>query len=179
MAETLNFTYKSIGNFVRLLSTIKYEQTHNSRDIAIWHEKFDNDDGDSLFETFLEKLFPNGGTIDIEHIENLIKYIENWLDKDEETRQIRNKYIKLDNPYWVYFKIDDIVRPCRFGDHAKVVRDICIDYFRGFNEISEDELRKFILNNFKVNSDNTTIQTIANDSKYLAMKILRINNNTQ
>lgn len=173
MTETLNFTYKSIGNFVRLLSTVKYEQTHNPREIAIWHERFDNDESDNLFETFLKTLFPEGGTIDVEHIEQLIKYIDNWLDKDEETRQIRNKYIKLDNPYWVYFKIDDIVTPCRFGDHARIVEDICLEYFKDCENVSENKIRRFILDNFEIRSDNTDISRIANDAPFIISRLTR------
>lgn len=170
MTETVNFTYKSIGNFVRLLATIKYEQIHNPREIAVWHERFDNDESDELFETFLEKLFPNGSTIDIPQIEQLVSYIENFMDRDKETRKIRNKYIKFDNPYWVYFKINDVVTPCRFGDHAKVIQDILLDYFKDF-DLDDFYLKRFIMSNFEIKSDNSDIEKIANDSKWITKRI--------
>lgn len=171
-SKTVHFTYKSIGNFVRLISTVKFEKTHNNREIAIWHEIFDDEDGDELFEKFLVELYPEGKTIQPEDVETIINRAVRFLMKDEKARQIRNRYTKLDNTYWVYFKPDDIVFACEYAQHAEKVREICKDYFKDFDEIDPDFLREFILTNFEICSDNTTIERIAKDSKYMCMTIL-------
>ena len=92
------------------------------------------------------------------------------MDRDKETRKIRNKYIKFDNPYWVYFKINDVVTPCRFGDHAKVIQDILLDYFKDF-DLDDFYLKRFIMSNFEIKSDNSDIEKIANDSKWITKRI--------
>lgn len=171
-SRTVSFGYKSIGNFVRLLSTIRFENTHNGREIAIWHERFDEEDGDDLFEKFLVELYPEGKTIQPEDVETIINRAVRFLMKDEKTRQIRNRYTKFDNPYWVYFKPDDIVYGCDYAQHAEKVREICKDYFKDFDEIDPDFLREFILTNFEICSDNSTIERIAKDSRYMCMTIL-------
>lgn len=63
---------------IKILSTINFENTHNSEDIAIWHERFDNDESDDLFESLLEKLFPEGKTIDVEDVEIVTQYAEHF-----------------------------------------------------------------------------------------------------
>lgn len=170
-SKTLSFGYKSIGNFVRLLSTIKFEKDRSPREIAVWHERFDNGDGDELFEKFLVELYPEGKTIKPEDIETIINHALRFMMKDEKTRQIRNRYTKLDNVYWVYFKPDDIVYPCEYAQHAEKVREICKDYFKDFDEVDPDFLRKFILENFEICSDNTTVERIAKDSRYMCVTI--------
>lgn len=171
-SRTLSFGYKSIGNFARLISTIIFEKNHNGREVAIWHERFDEEDGDDLFEQFLADLYPEGKTIEPEDVEIIVNHAVRFLMKDEKTRQIRNRYAKFDNPYWVYFKPDDIVYPCGYAKHAEKVREICKDYFKDFDDIDPDFLKKFILENFEICSDNSTIEKIAKDSRYMCITIL-------
>ena len=170
MTEKLNFSYKSVGNFIKLLSTINFENTHNSEDIVIWHERFDNDKADDLFESFLEKLFPKGKTIDIEDVETVTKYAEHFLETDIEAHRMRANYRKFTYSSYIYFKPDINVIYAEFGKHTQIVKDICIDYFKDFDDsyISKEMVKKFILNNFEVKSDNTTLEKIANDCNYLA-----------
>lgn len=175
MTEYVNFTYKSIGNFVKLLATIKYEKTHNANEISVWHERFDNDESDELFESFLGELFPTGKTLEPEDIELVMNYADRFLEKDKQAQEIRNGYIKAKNYYWVYFKIDNIVYPCDYAKHAAKITEICMDYFKGVYDIDIDYLKKFIIDNFEIKSDNSTIQTIANDARFISMEIILSN----
>ena len=169
--ETLNFSYESVGNFIRLLSTINFENTHDSEDIAIWHERFDNDESDDLFESFLEKLFPEGKTIEAEDVETIMNYAEHFLETDIEARRMRANYRKITYGSYVYFKPDINVIYAEVGKHADIVQRICIDYFKDFDHdysISPEMVKKFILNYFEVKSDNSTLEKIANDCDYIA-----------
>lgn len=172
MERTVNFSYKSIGNFVKLLSTIRFENTHDPEDIAIWHERFDDEDGDELFETFLVELFPEGKTIQVDDIEAIIFRAERFLEKDEKARNIRNGYIKRKSTFWVYFKPTNTVYPCGFAKHSKIIHEICADFFKGFNEIDVNYLKRFILNNFEIRSSNSTVEKIANDAEFIRYSIL-------
>ena len=173
--KTVNFSYKSIGNFVKLLATIRYENTHQGHDIAVWHECFDDDSKDDLFERFLVELFPQGKTIQPEDINAVIHKAERFIETDEECQNIRNKYTKLEYPYWVYFKPDNKVYPCEFAEHAKVVTQICKEFFAGFDDIDENYIKNFIRNNFEIRSDNSTVERIARDADFVARSILLSN----
>ena len=170
--KCVNFSYKSIGNFVKLLATIRYENTHEGHDIAVWHERFDDDAEDELFERFLVELFPEGKTIQPEDINAVVHRAERFLETDKKAQNSRNKYVKLDNPYWVYFKPENKVYPCDFGDHSKIIRQICKDFFKGFDDVDSDYLKNFIRNNFEICSDNTTIERIAKDAAFIRRAIV-------
>ena len=175
MVECLHFTYQSIGNFAKLLTTITYEKNHSARDIAIWHERFDNAESDELFEQFLVELFPEGQTLDVEDIELVMNYAERFLEKDERAQEIRNNYVKRNSKNWVHFKIDNVVYPCEFAQHSSTVTQICVDYFKDFEHVDLDYLNKFILENFEIRSDNTTIQQVAQNTRYIGLEIMRRN----
>lgn len=169
----LHFTYQSIGNLCRLLATIQFEKEASSRDISIWHQRFDREECDALFEKFLSDIYPEGATIGKEEINNLVSYAERFLDNDKEAQQIAVEYDKLSNPYWVYFKIDNKVYPCDFCRHSETITQICAEYFKGFEEIDLSYLQKFIIENFEIKSRNSTVKSIANDARYIALKIYR------
>lgn len=172
--KEVGFTYKSIGNFVKLLSTIKYEKTHEGQDVAIWHERFDDDTADGIFEKFLVESFPNGKVIDIEDIDTIIFCAERFLNRDPEAIKIRNKYIKINNTYWVEFIPDNIVIPCRFAEHGRIVRELCMDFFKDFayEDISSDYIARFIKENIRIRSDNTTVERLAKDADFIARSII-------
>ena len=172
MTEQFHFRYKSIGNFSKLLATILYEKSHSDMEIGIWHERFDNDESDDLFESFLVELFPDGKTLQPEDIEVLMNYAERFLKKDKQAQDIRNLHIKAHNHYWVYFKPDNIVHPCEYAKHTDKIREICADFFKDFGDIDLDYLQKFILENFEINSDNSTVQSIASDARFIALYIM-------
>ena len=76
---------------------------------------------------------------------------------------------------WVHFKIDNVVYPCEFAQHSSTVTEICVDYFKDFEQVDLDYLNKFILENFEIRSDNTTIQQIAQNARYIGLEIMRHN----
>lgn len=168
MKKTLHFTYQSPENLVRLLCGIHYEKTHNSREIAIYHERFTNEPN-SLYLDFMTTLYPNGITIDVKQIEELCEYIDVFLSKDEQAKDIKAKYDMAEYESYVYFDIDKKVYPCKYGSHQKIVKDICVDYFKGFDkdELSAEKISDFIIKHFKIESRFSTVNTIARDSKYI------------
>ena len=176
--EQVSFTYRSIGNFCRLLATIQYEKSHSPREITVFHQRFDRDECDKLMEQFLEELFPNGATIGENELTQLVSYIERFMSKDRETQDLFVRYDKANYPYYVYFIPDNIVYKCEYAQHAITVRDICYEYFKGFSEeeIDCDYIKKFIKENFEIRSDNSTVEQIANDNAYIARCIILRNN---
>lgn len=172
MRKKLNFTYESIGNYVRLLCTLQYESSHTGKECSLWHKRFDAEDGDDLFESFLEELYPQGGTIDIESVGCLTARAEQFLTQDDTAIQQRVEYEKLEYPNWVYFKIDRKVIPCEYAKHQETVCHVCMDYFKDCDDIDLDYLRRFILNNFEIKSSNSTLSAIAEDAAYIARSVI-------
>lgn len=171
MTEQVYFSYKSIGNFAKLLSTILYEKEHTAKEITLWHLRYDGEEADDLFEQFLNELFPEGGMLDVEEIKLLTNYAERFLFKDQLAKQQRVNYEKREYNNWVYFKIDQKLVPCDFAKHQETISQICVDYFKDFEMVDEDYIKKFILENFEIRSDNSTVERIANDSLYIVHSI--------
>lgn len=174
MMAQMHFSYKSIGNLCRLLATIQYEKSHTPREITVFHQRFDRDECDDLIEQFLCELFPDGVTVGVKEITQLISHIERFMAKDKETQDLFVAYDKHCYPFYVYFKPDNIVYECDFAHHSTKVRDICCDYFKGFTEeeLDPEYLRKFITENFEIKSNNSTIEQIANDNLYIARCVI-------
>lgn len=172
MTKQLKFSYRSIGNFSKLLSTILYEKEHTPKEITLWHQRFDSDEGDDLFEGFLEELFPEGGKLEENELILLMNRAERFLLKDPIAIEQRAAYEKREYKSWVYFKVDKKVYPCGYAKHQATVRAVCMDYFKDVDEVDVDYVRKFILENFEICSDNSTIDKIANDSLYIYHSII-------
>lgn len=172
MSEYVSFTYKSIGNFCHLLLNIQYEKTHTPREITVFHQRFDNDETDNLIEEILVKLFPNGANIGEKELIQLTSYIENFMLKDKKTQDLFVEYDKKHYSYYVYFKPDNIVYECGFAEHAKIVKEICLNFFKDFDDIDPLYIKKFIIENFEISSDNSTVESISNDYNYIARAIL-------
>jgi hypothetical protein len=174
MTKQVYFTYKSIGNFCRLLATIQYEKSHTPREITIFHQRFDRAEGDELIEQFLNELFPNGATIGENELIKLNLHIERFMQKDKETQNLFVEYDKRHYSYYVYFKPDNVVYECGFAQHATIIRDICCDYFKGFSEdeIHPQYIEKFIKDNFEIKSYNSTVEQIAKDNMYISRCII-------
>lgn len=86
MTEKLYFSYKSIGNYIKLLATIKFENTHNAEDITIWHEKLiENNEADyyllSCHEEVRNELKARGlkYIIVMPYTEYQNEYVKRWL----------------------------------------------------------------------------------------------------
>lgn len=168
MTETISFRYNSPENFTRLLCEIVYEQTHTPREISIYHKRFDNE-ADTFFYNMLVKLYPNGATIDEKAINECVKFIDNFLANDERAKDIKAEYEWANCDSGVYFDIDKKVYYCRSSSHQQTIKNICVDYFKGFDnrELSEEYVRHFILEHFRVKSYFSTVETIANDARYI------------
>lgn len=68
--KTLHFRYESIGNFVRLLATIRFENVKTMRDTVVYHQRFKHEP-DELYEQFLLEVYPEGGNIGEQEINEL------------------------------------------------------------------------------------------------------------
>ena len=167
MSERLHFKYQSIGNIVRLLITIQFEKTRPDRDIFVYHRRLDKEK-DNFFENCLLELYPNGVTIGENEINQLIQWTDNFLLKDKEAKHLYTEWDKQHLTSYVYFKIDDKVYPAYYLSHFGIVKDICCDYFKGFEKIDIDYLQRFILENFEIASDFTSPASVANDARYIA-----------
>ena len=172
--ETLNFRYESIGNFCRLIVTIQIEKLRTKRDIYTYHQRF-RKEPDSIFEKFLEKLYPSGCTIGENEINKLVNYVIDFMQKDEQAKDIYFKYDLEHCESYVAFKPDKKVISCYTASHQQTVKGILIDYFKGFEEIDTDYLRKFIKDNFIIKSNFTDIETVLRDIDYLARCIIIYN----
>lgn len=168
MKEKIHFSYKSPANVVRLLCEIVYEQEHLPRDIAIYHERLDNVT-DEFFEQMLASLFPTGATIGEGEIRKCVNWIDNFLNSDEQTKDIKVRYDMAEYDSYVYFDIDNTVYPCSYASHQQTVKNICVDYFKNFSitELTVEKVADFIRKHFIVKSQFSTIETIARDSKYI------------
>ena len=171
--ETVHFRYQSPENLVRLLCEIVYEKKHTSREIAIYHERFKGE-SDEFFAEMLVKLFPAGATIGEDEINQCVGWIDNFLEKDEQAKDIRAKYDMSEYSSYVYFNIDKKVYPCDHTSHAMTVKNICVGYFKGFDksDITPEKVADFIRNHFVVKSRFSTAGSIANDSTYICRSIL-------
>ena len=166
MTEKLHFTYQSIGNICRLFVNIQFEKTKSKRDISVLHQRFDKE-SDDLFEDFACKLFPEGATIGETEINQLVEYVYRFMQTDEECKGLYAEYDKRNYGSYVYFIPDKKVYEAAFGHHTDIVKNICCDFFKGFKDIDIDYLKKFILENFEIASDFTTVERVANDARFI------------
>lgn len=171
--KKLHFQCKSIGSLLRLCVTIKFENDKTERDAVVFHQRF-RDEPNKLFERFLADLYPNGCTIGETEINNLVAYICDFMQKDDAAQDCYVQYDKHTYDSYVYFKPDKIVYPARFGEHANLITKICCDFFEDFSksDLDPDYLRRFILDNFEIKSDNTTIEQMSKDAAYIVREIL-------
>lgn len=168
MSEKIPFRYESIGNILRLLVNIQFENTYDKRDVTIYHAIFDIKP-DDIFEQFITKLYPNGCTVGKTEIENVTTQIYHFLQTDAAACDEYMRYDKRKYGSYVCFIPDKKVYYAAHGNHAGLVHTLCLDYFQDFDKIDVEYLRRFILDNFEIKSDNnTTIQAIAADADYIA-----------
>lgn len=92
--EKLHFQAKSTANFVKLGCTILFEKGNRMDDLgAVWHEYFNGDTGDRLFQRFMEEAFPNGCVIGEKELMQMydtlkivsdmvteLEWLSNWKD---------------------------------------------------------------------------------------------------
>ena len=164
--KQIAFSYKSIGNFARLLVTIQIEKTKSQRDMIVFHRRFDKED-DEVFESFLCELYPSGVTIGEKEINELVSFVVEFMKKDVEAQNLYVDYDKKHFSSYVYFKVDNKVFPASHTSHMILVKDICRDYFKGFENLSVDYVEKFIKENFEIKSDFSSAESIVRDARYI------------
>lgn len=167
----MHFKAESVGNLLRLLITIQIENTNDRREIAAYHQRFDHEQ-DELFEDFLKQLYPNGCTIGEQQINELVLFIHKFMQTDEESIDAYIAYDKRHCNSWVYFKPEKIFRKVALGDHELTIIEICTNFFHGCDDIDTDYLKNFILQNFQIRSDYSTLEHIADDAKSIKRQIL-------
>lgn len=173
MPEKLYFHYQSPANIVRLMITILFEKTYSDRDISVYHKRFDHE-SDDIFQTFLEKLFPEGITVGETELNMLTAHTHQFMQTDLKSKELYAAYDKAMYPSWVYFKPDLTVYIAEFGDHTGIVKRLCLDYFKNFDydEIKRIDMYKFILDNFEIRSNCTSIEDAAADHLYIQRYLL-------
>ena len=176
MTKTVHFRYRSPENFVRLLCDIVYEKKHSPMEITVYHERF-ADETDDFFANMLLELFPNGATIGEKEIDRCVEWIDLFLSKDGQAKDIRVKYDMECYSSYVYFDIDKIIYPCDYCSHQQTVEKICVDYFRGFDssDLTVEKIAKFIREHFVVKSSFSSAESIARDARYILFSILSNN----
>lgn len=98
----------------------------------------------------------------------MVEFTANFLSKDKESKHLYVEWDKSHINSYVYFKIDDKVYPAYYLSHFSIVKDICCDYFKGFDKVDIDYLQRFIIENFEIASDFTSPASVAQDARYIA-----------
>lgn len=171
--ERIPFTYESVSNVCRLLATIQYEKSHSVRNITVFHQIFKGSTGDKFIEQFLSELFPNGATIGEDELKALNLRIEKFMSSSKIAQDLFVEYDKRHYKSYVYFKPDNVVIPARVGEHNEIVQNICLDYFKDFQTVELEYLKKFIRDNFEISSDFTSIEQVVADAKHIKNMIDR------
>lgn len=168
MKEALHFRYESVENLVRLLVTIQFEKTQTERLKYVFHKRLDKEN-DDIFYQFLVELYPEGVTVGENEINALVSHIKHFLETDDEVKDFLVEWDMQHYSSYVYFKIDKKVHNCSYASHQQKVKEICCDYFRGFDphDLSVEMVEKFIVDNFIVKSAFSTAETIARDARYI------------
>lgn len=174
--KTMQFRIKSPENYTRLLATILFEKSEFFKEFGyLWHEVFNTDDdtGDGLFLQFMTELFPQGANIAETELKSIMLRAVKHLQTNRECQDLHNSHLKQQHRFWVYSKWDNRLIPCRMAEHARVVKECCIEFYGDMEELDIDKVRQFILSNFEISSDNSTVQSISKDARFITLEIDR------
>lgn len=128
--EKLHFQAKSTANFVKLDCTILFEKGNRMDDLgAVWHEYFNGDTGDRLFQRFMEEAFPNGCVIGEKELMQITNKAISFLETDVSALEAKATIDKRRFAYWVYFAPTHTVSGCWFAEHEETVIQILTNYF--------------------------------------------------
>lgn len=167
--EKLCFRAESTENLTKLLCRILFEKSPDYKEYNwLWHEVFDKDSdkGDELMYQFMCEAQPEGGAIDPELI---LKTVMKHLKEDDEYKDLQNNHLKKTRGSWVYSAWNKKLVLCDYLAYTQTVIDLCIEYFKGMEDIDISDVSKFILNNIEIKSDYTLIYKIAKDHVTLRM----------
>lgn len=140
------------------------ERAGDSREITVYHQRFDREP-DVIYETFLTKLYPNGCTIGEQELKALVNQIRNFMETDETSVHLFLEYDKKHMESYVLFDLDNKIQFAPLGEHTQLIQNAVMDYFKDFDidDIDTDYVYKFIMDNFEIKSDCSTLKQIAND----------------
>ena len=167
--KPLHFTVKSPSNFVRLCSTILFEKSNQYHELGyVWHKVFDGVKGDEHFMNFMLALYPKGCTIGEDEIHCIMNKAIRFLETDESCLEIKADYDKRRFRYYVYFAPLHKTFECGFAKHEDTVIKILQDFFGSeIIDYDSEKLKRFIIMNFEIKSDNSSIDTIVADIDYI------------
>lgn len=172
--EKLHFQAKSAANFVKLGCTILFEKGNRMDDLgAVWHEYFNGDTGDRLFQRFMEEAFPNGCVIGEKELMQITNKAISFLETDVSALEAKATIDKRRFAYWVYFAPTHTVSGCWFAEHEETVIQILTNYFgKSIEDFTPDDLKRFIIASFEIRSDNSSVRSIADDAEFIQRAVL-------
>lgn len=167
--EKLHFQAESTANLVKLSCTILFEKGNRMDDLgAVWHEYFNGDKGDRLFQRFMEEAFPNGCTIGEKELMQITNKAISFLETDVSALEAKAAIDKRRFAYWVYFAPTHTVSGCWFAEHEETVIQILTNYFgKSIEDFTTDDLKRFIIASFEIRSDNSSVRSIADDAEFI------------
>lgn len=167
--EKLHFQAESTANLVKLGCTILFEKGNRMDDFgAVWHEYFNGDRGDQLFQRFMEEAFPNGCTIGEKELIQITNKAINFLETDVSALEAKAAIDKRRFAYWVYFAPTHTVSGCWFAEHEETVIQILVNFFgKSIEDFTPDDLKRFIIASFEIRSDNSSVRSIADDAEFI------------
>lgn len=167
--EKLHFQAKSTANLVKLGCTILFEKGNKVDDLGtVWHEYFNGDTGDRLFQRFMEEAFPNGCVIGEKELMQITNKAISFLETDVSALEAKAAIDKRRFAYWVYFAPTHTVSGCWFAEHEETVIQILTNYFgKSIEDFTPDDLKRFIIASFEIRSDNSSVRSIADDAEFI------------
>lgn len=173
--EKLHFGMESLPNFIKFCCAIIFENGNKLKELGgVWHKVFDGDNGDKLFQGFMEELFPNGGTIGIEELTQFTNKAIRFLETDISCLDIKAESDRQLLSSYVYFAPMHKVFVCGFAMHEDMVIQILVDFFgKSIMDFKTEQLRQFIINSFEIRSQNSSMRVIANDAAYIQKEVYR------
>lgn len=173
--ELLHFSVKSPANFTKLCCTIRFENSDKMKELGyVWHKVFDGFEGDQLFQSFMEELFPEGCVIGENELIRITNRAIRFLETDVSCLDIKAEYDKRRFTYYVYFVPIRKVFECGFAQHEDTVIQILTDFFgKSIADFEPDKLKRFIISSFEICSDNSSISSIASDVHFIQREVYR------
>lgn len=140
--EKLHFQAKSTANLVKLGCTILFQKGNKVDDLGtVWHEYFNGDTGDRLFQRFMEEAFPNGCVIGEKELMQITNKAISFLETDVSALEAKAAIDKRRFAYWVYFAPTHTVSGCWFAEHEETVIQILTNYFgKSIEDFAPDAL---------------------------------------
>lgn len=165
--KTKNQPDLSSGHLLQTLIAIRFESVYPIRDITVFHKRFNNEP-DATFVKFAAIACPDEIAPDAKTIAKLTEYIRKYMQNDPLSTELYIEYDKQSLYSWVYCKPLKEIRSAGIGEHEKIIIDMCTRYFKGVRTIDRNYLKRFILQNFEIQSDYSSLNIICKDINYIA-----------